>query len=622
MTFSFVHYGEAFYDLNDEAAPVIRGILQASLALFSLPVLLLLGVPILRGAWLDLRQRLVRMDGLIVVAVGAAWTLSVANALRGEGRVYFDTAAMVLVLLVFGRRLELVAREQGRDAMRTLRDLLPTTTLRRDPLGAFVTASPDELARGDTVRVEPGVAVPADIEILEGTSEIVSAHLTGEARPTPVAPGTRAPAGSVNGPAPIIGRVLATVNEGSLGRIRELLETPLSATRAMRTADRLAGRLFWVALALAVWAAWLGLRSGGIAAALERALSVLLVACPCALGLAIPLAYRAARAALARRGILVRDIPALERAAMVRRVLLDKTGTLTLPDGRLTPAAGTDAEGWRRLEALVGHSKHPLAATVSIPTLRPEDLRVLAGAGVEGRFGDRSARAGSPTWLDGCGAAWPRDLGQLRRDFQDAGATLVAYAEEGQVRALGSIHQRLRPGVEDALSALQRAGLEVEVLSGDTPAAVLAVTRDLHIEGRGGLRPEDKLQCVRDYEAAGEAVLFAGDGVNDAPALRAAAVGVALRSGTAAARSQGGIEILDDDLRKLPEFLSAAKALRRVVRGNLAWTLTYNAVAFGLAVSGRLSPIAAAVLMIASSLVVSIRSLRVVDGLGPAVQTS
>ena len=613
MTFSFIQHGGAFYDLDDSAAPVVRGMIQVALAAFSLPVLLLLGIPILRGAWLDLRQGLVRMDGLIVLAVSGAWLLSVRNSLAGAGDVYYDTAAMVLVLVVFGRRLEVVAREKGLSATRQLETLLPDHAHRQGEDGEWNDVPPLALRRGDRVRVEPGEAVPADLRILDGESEIMASHLTGESKPLPTNPECLVPAGSVNGYGTLVGRVEATASEGSLARIRHLLEAPLEATRSMRLADRIAGWLFAVTLGLAGSAWWLGWKDGGSPEALERTLSVLLVACPCALGLAIPLAYRAARAALVEQGILVRDIPALERAAAIRHVILDKTGTLTTPQGRLRAEAGGSAEDFLKLTSLVHHSRHPLAATVDAPQLRPEGLRVHAGAGVEGRFDGHAARAGSPRWLDAHAARWPEDLAHSRRRHQAEGNTLIAYEEDGEVRALGVLHQELRPSAREAIAALRARNLDVTVLSGDTPETVRAITDTLGVHGFGGLSPDEKLSRIRKLERDGRPTLIVGDGVNDAPALKAASVGIAMGSGTEAARAHGDVEILDDDLRRVPMFLAAARRLRRVVRGNLAWTLAYNTVAFGLAVTGRLNPIAAAGLMIASSLVVSLRSLRFLD---------
>ncbi len=613
MTFAFIQHGGAFYDLDDSAADVVRGMIQVALAVFSLPVLLLLGIPILRGAWLDLTQGLVRMDGLIVLATSGAWLLSVRNSLSGEGDVYYDTAAMVLVLVVFGRRLEVVAREKGASASRQLETLLPPQAHRQDETGAWTDLSPLDLKRGDRVRVEPGESVPADLRILEGDSEIMAAHLTGESKPLPTGPGRVVPAGAVNGFGTLVARVEETAAEGSLARIRHLLEAPLEATRSMRLADRIAGWLFALTLCLAGLAWWWGWTHGGSPEALERTLSVLLVACPCALGLAIPLAYRAARAALVEKGILVRDIPALERAASIRHVVLDKTGTLTMPRGRLRSEAGASSEDFLKLASLVHHSRHPLAATVESPGFRPNKLRVHTGAGVEGEFDGRFGRAGSPHWLDAQQARWPKDLAESRHRHQAAGDTLIAYAEDGEVRALGVLRQELRPSAEEAIAALRAQGHDITVLSGDTPQTVRAITERLGIHGLGGLSPEEKLARIRKLEGDGLPTLVVGDGVNDAPALKEASVGVAMGSGTEAARAHGDIEILDDDLRRIPLFLATARRLRRVVRGNLAWTLAYNTVAFGLAVSGRLNPIAAAGLMIASSLVVSLRSLRFLD---------
>lgn len=610
MTFSLVLYGETLHGgATDPSAQAVRSLGRLFLAAFSLPVLALLGPPLAAGAWEDLRLRRVRMDGLIVVAVAAAYGLSLWSTWHGTGEVYFDTATMVLVLVTFGRRLEAHARTHGRDAAELLAACLPETA----HLAEGGDVDPATLRPGTRVRIAPGEAFPADVRVVHGSSEVVCAHLTGEEVPRDVASGDEVPAGALNGRGALSAEVVRPAAEGALGRIRDLLSAPIPPTRWTRAADRLAG---WLAAAAVVLAVAGGARSWwfqGAGEGLTTALSVLLVACPCALGLATPLAYRAVRAALARRGVLVRDPVALERAACVDVALLDKTGTLTDPvHARIVAAAGEPAS-LRRMAALVGHSGHPLARAVVFEGPAPDDLRSHPGAGVEGTFDGVACRAGSPEWMDLSGLPWDEDARSRRQQLADDGATLVAYAESGRVLALGALTQGLRPGAEAAVARLSADGLDVEVLSGDHPRAAARTADSLGIRATGGLSPEGKLARLEQLRHEGRTVLFAGDGVNDAPALRAADVGVALSCGTAAARAQAGVEILGDDLRALPAFLDGARALRRVVRGNLAWTVAYNAVALGAAAAGMLHPLVAVAAMIVSSLVVSVRSYRLLE---------
>jgi Cu+-exporting ATPase len=374
--------------------------------------------------------------------------------------------------------------------------------------------------------------------------------------------------------------------------------------------DRLAT---WLVVLSVVLAALGGARSAaadGAGAGIRTAVSVLVVACPCALGLATPLAFRAIRAALARRGVLVRDPAALEVAATVDRVLLDKTGTLTdVTTMRLSREAGDDA-AFRRLESLVAHSGHALAAAVVARGPAPSRLEIVPGSGVRGVVDGVEGFAGSPAWMDREAQAWDPDVAARRDAAAPGGATLVAYAEGGRVRALGAVRHELRPGAEAAIARLRAAGLAVEILSGDREAAVLDVASRLGVESRGGLAPEDKVRRIDELRCRGERVLMAGDGVNDAPALRAADVGVAMACGTAAARSQAQVEVLGDDFAAIPRFVEASRALRRTIRGNLAWNVAYNTVALALAATGHLHPLIAVAAMIASSLAASVRSYR------------
>ncbi len=626
MEFTLVLYGDDLFRARAEhATDGLRAMGRVALVFFSLPVLLLLLPPFARGAWSDLRAGRVRTDGLIVLAVAASWVLSAWHSFDGTGEVYFETATMLLVLFAFGRRLEAHARTHGRDAAKALAACLPERAHRLGAAGgtAEEDVAPDVLNPGDRVRIAPGEAVPADVVVLDGASEAVEAHLTGEEAPRAVGCGDAVPAGAVNGPGMLIARVERRASEGSLGRIVALLDAPLPLTRTLRMTDSLSTWLAAIAAALAVAG---GVRTGlaeGLDAGIRTALSVLVVACPCALGLATPLAYRAIRAALARRGVLVRDPAALETAATVDRVLLDKTGTLTDPrTPRLRRVAGTPEE-CRRMAAVVAHSGHALAAAArnggnGAPSQAPSRLRSVPGAGAEGEIDGRICRAGSPAWMDRDGLPWSPRAEEARRRLAGRGATLVAYAEDGVVVAVGAGRHRLRDGAAQAVERLRGMGLAPEILSGDRAVAAQRAGRRLGIPARGGLAPEEKVRSLEAARSSGGRVLFAGDGVNDAPALRAADVGVAMGCGTAAARTQAQVEVLSDDLRALPVLIEASRELRRVVRGNLVWNVAYNAVALVFAALGMLHPLVAVLGMIASSLTVSVRSYRLLSWTPPA----
>jgi Cu2+-exporting ATPase len=316
------------------------------------------------------------------------------------------------------------------------------------------------------------------------------------------------------------------------------------------------------------------------------------------------------RAALARRGVLVRDPVALEVAATIDFVVLDKTGTLTDPSSSRVARAAGDETSYERMTALVASSGHALAACVDRNPTPPSAVRLHAGAGVEGDFGATHGRAGSPEWMDRSGFVWDPGVGERRAALASDGATLVAYAEDGRVRALGAVTPQLRPGAADAVRELRAAGIGVEILSGDHDAATARAGRELGVDARGGLSPADKVRRIEELRGEGRRVLMAGDGVNDAPALHAADVSVAVACGTALARSQAQVEVLGDDLRAIARVVRASRDLRRTVRGNFAWSIAYNAAALAMAASGHLPPLVAVGAMIASSLAVSVRSYR------------
>jgi len=608
MTFSLVSYGELIYSpAADASTDFVRAMVRGTLALLSLPVLVLLGFPLVKGAWLEARAGRARMDGLIVLASFAAYGLSVHNTFSGDGEVWFETATMVLVLVMFGRRLEAHARTHGKDAARALEKCLPERAHRVESGNLTRDVNPSELNQEDRVRLLPGEAAPADLEILEGQSAMAAAHLTGEERSQPVGVGDPVPAGAVNGPGALLCRVTATARDGSLGRIMRLLEEPPPTTRTSRLVDRIASYLVGVAVALAIIG---GLRSGlhgGAGAGIRTGLAVLLVACPCALGLAIPLAWRAIRAALARQGVLVRDPAALEVIPTIGTVLLDKTGTLTLPQG-LQMHAGADHA--LKMRSLMRDSGHILGSFAAQGGPEPRNLKALPGKGVLAEIEGVPCQVGLPDWIEQTGAEWDPDVRSTLGAAQETGGTLVAYAERGRVCALASIQHELRPDARIAVDRLLQRGLQLEILSGDREEAVSAVGAALGIQSRARLGPEQKVERVRELQATGQRVLMVGDGINDSPALRGADVAVAVAAGTRAARSQAQVEILDESLLGLPTLFEASKLLQRTVRGNLLWTLFYNGIALALATMGLLDPLLAAAAMIASSLMVSVRSYR------------
>ena len=617
MEFSMALYGASVYDaVEDEGLILVRSAGRLILPLFAVPVLLLLGVPMLRGAARDLRGGAVRLEGLVVLATIAAFGLSLWNTLQGTGEVYYETAAMVLVLVAFGRRLEARSRMESRDAAVALCATLPQWAWRCDAASEPQQVAPESLRPGDVVVIRPGESVPADAVVQSGSSEITAAHLTGEQAPRAVACGAAIDAGAVNGTGTLRARVTAAVAEGSLGRVRKLLEAPLPRTRLLRLTDKLSGWLALVAVVLAAYGAWRSTLQSGAGEGLRTALAVLLVACPCALGLAIPLAFHALRTRLARAGVLVEEAVALEVAPDIDTVVFDKTGTLSDPASMRIAAQGGSAAALRRLYSVVAASRHALAAALPAASMA-EDVQVLPGLGAVGTTEGICVHAGSAAWIEERCGAGIEILAAARRAAMN-GASVVVSAEAGQVVAFVAVEQSLRPSAAGAVARLKARGLRVLVLSGDRAESAAALGRELQVEAVGQLRPEDKLRLVEELRAQGRKVLVVGDGLNDAPMLRHADVALSMGGGTAAARSQAQVDVLRDDLNAVPLLLSAARALRSTIRGNIFWTLFYNGLALVLATLGLLNPLIAAAAMIISSLVVSARSLRLLHRELPA----
>jgi Cu+-exporting ATPase len=618
MEFSMALYGGAVYGAEqDEGLRLVEAAGRLILPLLAVPVLALLGWPMLCGALRDLRGGVVRLDGLVALGTFAAFALSFWNTFVGGGEVYYETAAMVLVLVAFGRRLEARSRQHARSAAEAVAALLPEVARRRNPDGTIEEVSPRTLAKGDVVLIAPGARVPADVCVLDGMSDVVSEHLTGEEAARAVHAGDAVDAGAINGKGQLTATVTAATAEGSLARVLRLLEAPLPSTRLLRLTDRLSSWLALVAVVLAAVAAARGYSVGGRDEALRAALAVLLVACPCALGLAIPLAFHALRTRLVGKGVLVEEAVALEVLPVIDTVVFDKTGTLSDPARMRVAAWGGVFAASRRLSALVRASGHSLGRAFEVD-LPCNSLEAIPGCGVRGEVEGVPVIAGHRAWVLASLPALPRSSAEqallaAATNAEAEGGSVIVSAEGGRIAAFAAVVQELRPSASSAIAALRARGVRVLILSGDRKANVEALGRLLGVAAEGELRPEEKLARVAALRAAGARVLVVGDGVNDAPMLRHADVGVAMECGSATARNEAQVSMLHGDLMGVALLFAAAQKLRSTVRGNLFWTLFYNGAAMVLAVLGLVHPLIAAAAMVFSSLAVSWRSTRLLQ---------
>ncbi len=601
----------------------------------TLPVYLYAGAPFLRNTWTGLRHRRFNMDALIAIGAGSALAYSAWQMVAG-GEVYLDTAAMIVTLVLVGRYVESAAKGRASEAVARLAALQPREARLVEPGSgdARVTrrVPVSELRPGDRVEVVPGERVPADGAVVEGDSEVDESLVTGESRPVRKEPGAAVIGGTVNLHGAFVLEVTRTGAATVLsGIIRAVEEAQAARPRIQAVADRLVGVFVPAILVLAVLAtAGHLLRGTPPAQAIMTGVAVLVIACPCALGLATPLAVLLASGVATSRGLLVKGGDVFERAAGVDEVLLDKTGTVTRGRPALrevVPVAGADAEDALRLAAAVERrSEHSLGRAVveaarSLAGEAPEAhaFRAVPGRGVEASVDGEPVRVGTRGFVAEAGAAVPDDVEADARRREERGETVAFLARGPRLVALLCVADAVRPEAREAVDALRALGLSVGLLSGDNRRTTEAVAAGLGLSSAvAEVTPVEKRERVAALQAAGRRVLVAGDGVNDAPALTQADVGAAMGRGTDVTLESAEVVLVRDDLRLLPELVRLSRRTYRIIRENLFWALVYNLVAVPLAVAGLLHPIVAAAAMAASSTFVVANSLRIRRGAPPS----
>ena len=634
---SYVPY---VYGTSAGDGPLFQVLRVLALA-FAAPVIGLLGWPILIGAVRGIRDGAANTDALIVLGTVAAYALSVINTFTGRGAVYFDTAAMLLVLVTLGRYLEARAKAEAGAAVRATLAPAPAVAIRLRIAAGLVlatsareteTISPDVLAPGDIVRVAPGDAFPTDGVVIDGTGGADEAALTGEHRAVLKEPGSTVAGGTCSIDGLFHVRVTARATESAAARIAALL---VAARRERAPAERLADRVasvlvpavIVVALAATTWWTF----HAGIDTGVLVGLAVLVVACPCGLGIATPVALWTGLVTAARRGVIVRSAPVFERAAEIKQVLFDKTGTLTDRMPRLVaiePAANSGLsqhDVLSRAAALEAGLKHPLAAAVAAAwqqalearpeprrkgrSLRATEVQVVAGRGVRGVVGGESLATGSVNFA-------AQDLGNaIFRSYADTPGSVVLLWRPRQLLGALRFAEAPRPEAAAALDQLCQVGIRSGLVSGDRRADAVVPALIVAADAALGLLPEDKVAYIRSMrrKPGAGAVAMVGDGVNDAPALAAADIGIAVGDASDLARMTADVAIVNNDLRRVPWLITYSRRVNRVMRENLFWAFAYNAVAVIAAAAGALNPLIASVAMLASSLAVvaNARRLRV-----------
>ena len=587
----------------------------ASLAL-TLPVVLYCAGPFFAGAWRGLRHRIPGMDVPIALGIAGAFAASAWATVSGRGDTYFDSITMFIALVLVARWIEQRVRHRAGDALEAIARERPATAERladypRADVTQCVAAS--ELSPGDHVRIAAGATVPADGVVVDGRSRVEEALLTGESWPRAKVPGDRVMAGSVNRESPLVVRVTAVGEATALGALARFVERAASERpRIARMADRVAAH-FVIALLGVAGACAIGWWFVDPERALPAVLAVLIVSCPCALSLATPAAIASAAAALLRRQVLCVRADALERLSRVTHVVLDKTGTLTTGEMRLTgiaPMGSIDAASCLAIAAALERgSDHPIARALrdhATPACVPLGVLAVPGFGVEGMIGGIRYRLGRESWVAEIAEGRVDDVAELAATDRTAlGETSIALGSAAGRLAMLRFGERVRDSARPLVTALRAAGLRVTLLSGDRAAAVAHVANAVGIEDwQADATPRDKQATVATLQRQGGVVAMVGDGLNDAPSLACADVSLTLSSAAALTQWTADVVVLGNDLSRVAFALHAARRAFRTIRQNFGWALAYNAVAIPLAAAGHLSPLAAAAGMSLSSLVV------------------
>jgi Cu+-exporting ATPase len=593
----------------------------------ALVVQVVCGARFYRGAWQQLKTGASNMDTLVAIGSTAAFGYSVWAFLSGaEGHLYFMEAAAIITLISIGHWLEGRASALAEKSLRALFRLAPQQARRRNPDGSDIEVAVADLDLGDSVILRPGDGVPTDGKVIEGECSVDEAMLTGESGPVEKQTGSLLYAGTLNLNGQVVMNVTAVGEATAMARIIAAVERAQnSRADIQRLADRVSNVFVPIVLLVAIAAGlWWGLAPGEahrvaaflgrylwhpsepatpLAGAILSAVAVLIVACPCAMGLATPVAIMAGTNAAAKRGILIRDGIALEKAGQITVILADKTGTLTF--GKPTVIA-TEGEDLNLAASLAAASNHPLSQAVAKLTTERIPLknwREIRGAGVEAG----TARLGSLSWL---GQSKPSAFVEK---WTTAGATILGLDVDRELKALIALQDAIKPDSARVVGELVRSGLKIYLVTGDNRRTAEAIARQAGIPAANvfaEIKPEQKAELVKEFQNKGERVAFVGDGINDAPALEQADLGIAVSQASDIAHEAADIILLNSDIAAIPEALEMARKTLRTIRQNLFWAFFYNAAAIPLAALGFLSPILCAGAMAFSDLVVIGNALR------------
>jgi Cu2+-exporting ATPase len=626
LTIPAVTWGEMFPRMLGFSPPAFPGSRWIPLIFGSL-VFFYGGWVFIQGAWRELADKQPGMMTLISLAISVAFVFSVAVSFGANGMPLWWELSSLVTIMLLGHWMEMRSISQAQGALKELAKLLPNTATRIVD-GRMAEVSIGELRDGEIVLVRPGASVPADGVVREGRSSVNESMITGESRPISKNVGDEVIAGTVNGDGSLRVEVTRTGDRTALAGIMRLVqEAQTSRSRAQVLADRAAFWLTIVALvaALVTAIAWTIAHAPG-SYVVERVVTVLVIACPHALGLAVPLVVAISTTLGARNGLLVRDRRGLEEARLVTAAVFDKTGTLTLGQHRVVAMRTADGvaenDALRLAAAAEQDAEHPVArAIVASATDRKltiphaTDFLAMPGRGVQATVEGRQLSDGGPSLLQQLGVEPPPELRHFAEGAASNGQSVIYQVENGRVQAAFAVADAVRPESADAIKRLHDAGVAVAMVTGDSRAVAESVARELNIDTVfAEVLPEKKVEKIKELQQAGKRVAMVGDGVNDAPALVAADVGIAIGAGTDVAVEAGDIVLVRSDPRDIPRIIALSRATYRKMLQNLWWAAGYNVVAIPLAAGALaskgivLSPALGAVLMSLSTIIVALNA--------------
>jgi heavy metal translocating P-type ATPase len=619
MTFSTIFYVSYFEFVTDS----FRRQMPFVLMLLTLPAIVYSAQPILRAAWLGARQRIMRMETLLSIGIFGAYAYSTLQAFTGGKHYYFDTACAIITLVLAGKLIERSAKERTSQAITALYRMMPSKARVLLSGGRERFVSVDHLELASIILVKPGERIPADGLIEEGVTHVDESVLTGESTPVSKHRGDNVVCGSLVASNPIRIRVTRVGKDSTLNQIIVAVEAALaSRTSIERTVDRVSRKFIpaVVGLALLTFFGW-WMFKGDVSAGLVNAIAVLVIACPCALGIATPLALTSAIGVASRKGILVNDVRVLESLPTIDYVVFDKTGTVTDGEFGVVDIVCADRlNGLRYLAALETTSEHPIARTLvqyaalgGVPVEEPAtQVSRYDGQGLTGMAYGRRVFAGNLALAFELGIFVPPELSESMTQWEMQGHTAIVFGVDLMVLGAVAFGNRVRPEAHGVLQKLRWGmGVETAILSGDSIRTTSHVASQLAAGSfHSEMVPADKVRWIQDLQGKGHRVAMVGDGVNDAQALAQANLGIAMGTGTALAMRAAPLVLMGNNLNRIVDAIDLANQTMRVVRQNLFWAFFYNIAGLALAVTGLINPIIAAGAMVLSSMTVIANSLR------------